>query len=79
MTDSQLAQCIEAGLGHQPSDIEIAEWRYGARGRKMTKSEQLTLLEAALKGSNNEWRLKVLALIQRLEPGQLISYGNLAR
>jgi alkylated DNA nucleotide flippase Atl1 len=66
-------------LGLKPSDTEVAEWRYGPTGKKMTQNEQLALLESALKGSTSEWRLKVLSLIQKIEPGQLISYGNLAR
>lgn len=79
MTEAQKVECVEAGLGRRPADQELAQWLYGASGRKLTEDEQLTLLESALKGSSNEWRLKVLSLVRQIPPGSLISYGNLAR
>ncbi len=45
----------------------------------MTYDEQVALVGHKLAGSPNDWQLKVFALVLLLKPGELISYGNLAR
>jgi alkylated DNA nucleotide flippase Atl1 len=79
MTEQEKVDCVKAGLMHSPTDAEIRGWLHGPAGKPLTETEQIALLERELRGSPNEWRLKVLALIRRVPSGCLISYGNLAR
>lgn len=45
----------------------------------MTYNEQADFIRTKLAGSENDWHLKVFELILQIRPGELISYGNLAR
>lgn len=44
-----------------------------------TKSDHISLVRSKLTGFLSEWQLKVFQLIQKIPPGVLISYGELAR
>lgn len=79
LTEAEKIGCIEAGLGHKPTAQEVALWLYGPGGRMLMEDEQIALLEVALRGSHDEWRLKVVGLIRQVPTGCLISYGNLAK
>lgn len=52
--------------------------RYSEK-KRMTHQEQVSLVEAKLAGSPNEWQVKVFSLILEIPSGYLISYGELAR
>ena len=79
LTDKQKAEFIAAGLHRTPTEAEAAGWLNGPDRKSRTMAEQLAVLESALRGSPEEWRVKVLHQILHIPEGQLISYGDLAR
>lgn len=79
MIEAEERECVRLGLGHTPDETEVLQWLYGPGHTPLSEAEQISLLEKELSGSANEWRLKVLSLIQQIPSGSLISYGNLAR
>ena len=79
MNHAEKVECVRAGLGHEPTEQEIAYWLYGIKGVSVTASEQVALLESVLKDSPNDWQIKVFRLMRRIPSGTLVSYGNLAK
>ena len=78
MTDTELKECVEIGLGYVPTEQEVRDHLWARSGRKLSEAEQVTWLESRLSGSPGDWRLKVLGLIRQIPKGSLVSYGVLA-